>query len=180
MRWARSTFVSRIIACLMLVSLLPALVVPDGFAASESAQSPFEQWVRGQLRVPASEAVDSALKAATKARARTIEQFVAAFLEAYDDGAPVSRAFTDRELSEEALISYLQRRFHGVAAEGVLPRHQLVASGTLIGTAPASAVIADHREGRLEFGPAPEQLLRPALILPVSLHVLNPACPQGP
>lgn len=125
MIWVRHNWASRILAVVLIVSMLPALVVPASRAASGMQFGSYERWIRAQLRIPVDEHVEEAISRAVASRAHSFEAFVATFLEAYEQTAPerpIAQVFTDRDLSDDALISYLQRRYTQVVDDGVLTR----------------------------------------------------------
>lgn len=125
MRWLRSTFFARLIAFLLVVSLLPTLVGQASQASAISVQGSYEVWIRAQLRVPADANLEAALNRAAESRAANIGEFVAAFLAAYESESPdvpVAHAFTERDLTDDGLIEYLQRRYTEIAPDAVLPR----------------------------------------------------------
>lgn len=125
MIWLRKRWTSRLLAAVFALSMVPTLIVPAGRAAGGAQFGSYEQWIRTQLRIPADAAVEKAISVALESNAKSFDSFIVAFLEAYAEAAPqrpVSQVFTQRNLSDDALISFLQRRYSQVADEGVLPR----------------------------------------------------------
>ncbi len=125
MTWARKRWTSRVFAAVLILSMLPTLIVPTSRAVRDVQLDSYESWIRAQLRIPVEGAVENALSHAVESDAESFDQFIAAFIHAYAEaapGQPISQVFTDRDLSDDALISFLQRRYSQIAAEGVLPR----------------------------------------------------------
>ncbi len=125
MMWVRKRSTSRVFAVVLILSILPTLMVPSGRASSSAKFGSHEGWLRAQLLAPADDLVDLAIAVAVESGAESFDGFIAAFLEAYADaapGEPISQVFTDRNLSDDALITFLQRRYSQVVDVGVLPR----------------------------------------------------------
>lgn len=125
----RSTWGLRAAAGLLMASLVPATFATAVHAARHT--SSYADWVRLQLRTPADEAVEQALETAEESRARSLEAFLEVFVEAYEarqPERPLARAFSTFDLSNDALISYLEGRYLRVASDAVLPRTALAAA----------------------------------------------------
>lgn len=125
MRWVRSTYFVRLIAGVLVASMLPALIGPASQASAFSLQGSYEVWIRAQLRTPADEVVEEALDRVSEESTSTISEYVSAFVEALaalDPGTSAAKIFTDQKLTDEALIAYLQRRYTEIAPEAVVPR----------------------------------------------------------
>lgn len=183
MRLARSTFFTRVVAGLLVLSMLPALVAEAGQAPGASLQGTYAEWIRAQLRVPADTGLKKALDTAAQEKASTFEGFLQAFLDAYEaerPDVPMARAFTDRDLTDDALISYLQRRFTEITGEAILPRlcsavaatpHSLKASGSsAVVAAPAAAPPANQASSQAASGET----------VVITVHSLTSARSQGP
>ena len=129
----RNKWGMRAVAALLVASLLPVT-----FAAATHATrptTPYADWVRLQIRMPADAVVVQALEVASESRARSLETFLIAFVEAYEaqhPERPLADAFSADGLSNEALISYLKGRYIGFAGEAVLPRLTLSAATVLV------------------------------------------------
>lgn len=124
MSWVRNGWIGRVLAAMLVASMLPTLVVPPTRAAGGSQFGSYEGWIRAQIRV-SSDVVEKAIAEAVAERTDSLQDFVAAFLESYEAAAPersIAHVFTDRELSNEALISYLQQRYTGTVDDAVLSR----------------------------------------------------------
>ncbi|MEX2399275.1 MAG: hypothetical protein WD423_00795 [Rhodothermales bacterium] len=193
MQHLRSTWLLRSVALLLVGALLPMLFAPSSNApssraplnpaVSSSASSSYADWLRSQLRVPADASVDRALEAAVETRAASITEFVGAFLSAYESDHPdrsAARVFVDRDLSDEALISYLQRRFTEVGGEAVLLRLRLIASttGSTWSSGSVSAVPSRISRALHAARPSVSAFLVDAVV--TSFRSLSPARPQGP
>ncbi len=125
----RSIWGMRSVAGLLMASLLPVTFATAVHAAQHT--SSYADWVRLQLRIPAGEAVEQALETATESRARSLEAFLTVFVEAYQAQQPersLALAFSTRDLSNDALISYLEGHYLGFVGDAVLPRAALVAA----------------------------------------------------
>lgn len=180
----RSTWWVRCVALLLVGALASTLLAPSSAAGSGSLAGSYGEWIRAQLLVPDDPAADRALKEAEAAEihARTFEAFVETFLEAYEarrPGVPVARVFIDKDLSNDALISYLQRKYTEIAADAVLPRLCLAAptfapslsSGSVASS--FSGMDGWERTARLSDAPRTDDVI-------ASLRTLTPARPQGP
>lgn len=183
MRWARSKFLSRVLAVLLIGSMLPPLLAPSNRAASSSLYGSYSEWLRAQLLVPADATFERALLGATESKAKSFEQFIDAFFQAYEahgPDAPVSKAFTGRDLSNEALWSYLQRRYTRIAGEGVLTRLRFAAaSGGTFASASADAAFAAGSTPSVPIS-ADSWRRRGATDHLISVGTLTSARPQGP
>lgn len=125
MKWARKRWPRRVLAAVLAFSMLPTLVMPGTGVAAEAQYGTYERWIRAQIRVPLDAAVEKAIRDAVDGGADSFDAFITAFLEAYSSeapGQPISRVFTDRELTNDALRSFLQRRYSQIADAGVVPR----------------------------------------------------------
>ncbi len=125
MTWVRHRWASRVLGAVLILSLLPTLFIPQAPAAKGAQFGTYERWIRAQLRVPVDDAVAGAIAGAVEARAASLQEFVTAFLASYQEAAPgrsIAQAFTERDLSNDALLTYLQRRYTQVVDDGVLPR----------------------------------------------------------
>lgn len=124
MLWVRNGWMGRVLAAMLIASMLPMLFIPPARAASGSQFGSYERWLRAQIRV-SSDAVENAIADAVADRSDSLQDFVAAFVESYEAAAPdrsIAFVFTERELSNEALISFLQRRYTRVVDDAVLSR----------------------------------------------------------
>jgi hypothetical protein len=133
--------------------------------------------------MPADAAVEEALKEAAQAEAQSFESFIEVFLEAYGarhDQSSAAHAFVKEDLSDDALIAYLQRRYTEVSGEAVLlgfrsvaasvaPASSSVFSGPLAARSPNALPSATWLHAPQEPGD------EPAVRRPVT-----PARPQGP
>lgn len=185
MTWVRKGWAGRLCASVLLLSMLLTLMVPSSGAAADGRYGTYERWIREQLRVPVDAAVEQAIAEAVEVDADSFDRFIVAFLDAFAEAAPdrpLSYAFTERELSGEALISYLQRRYSQVAETGVLPRVffttpvQTQALGGKFGVPPSRA--AEVAIGDLAAGNLATSLSEGAFVL--SIRILSSARPLGP
>lgn len=147
MGWLRSTWGARGVGTLVLAGLLGAsltsTIPPSRYASS------YAEWVRTQFRGPIDEAVEQALADASSDRPRSLDAFLTAFVRAYEarePGATVARSLFALDLSDEALITYLESRYHGVVSDAVLPRAVLV----------ATSLVSSHLSNRLTALGAPD------------------------
>ncbi len=183
MRWVRSTFFARLIASLLVVSLLPTLVGQAGQASALSIQGSYEVWIRAQLRVPADADLEAALNRAAESRAANIGEFVAAFLAAYESESPevpAAHAFTERDLTDDGLIEYLQRRYTEIAPDAVLPRLRSATppvATSLTSPSPTAAVDTTAPKVRTVYGAV---TLRSGTEHVIPFRILSPARSQGP
>lgn len=124
------------LAVVLIASMLPTFILPVGVGASSSEFGTYERWIRAQLRVAGDSAVEEAIAAATDSRPNSFADFIRAFIRVYVEAAPdrsISRVFLDRDLNQEALLSYLHFRYTQVADDGILTRlYQAKASSTLL------------------------------------------------
>lgn len=183
MRRLRSKCLLRCTALLLVGAMLPALFAPSSRAASGSLASSYAEWIRAQLKAPAHPSVERALKKAAQADANSFNTFVAAFLEAYEAQYPqesAARAFTDKDLSNDALITYLQRRYTEISGEAVLLRLRVV--GTSINTSSATGSTGNHAPQPRGVVPVAPGLISAAASDGVlaTLRTATPARPQGP
>ncbi len=120
----RTAWGMRVLALVMGASMLLAATAPVARASRAVAAMPLADWLRNQLRVPAGEAFEKALATATSTRPHSLRDFLAAFIDAFEaqhPGVAVGAAFTGSDCSEEALIRYLQQRYHRLVDDAVLP-----------------------------------------------------------
>ncbi len=180
----RSTWGMRAVAGLLVASLLPVTFATAVHAAQHT--SSYADWVRRQLRIPADEAITQALETAEKSQPRSLEAFLAVFVEAYAAQQPersLARAFSARDLSNKALISYLEGRYLGFVGEAVLPRAALVAAKVVSkqvlkrGMAPL-ADLTRRTLTRCAWAATLQPSHAPVFI--PSLRVLSAAHPLGP
>ena len=185
MCWARKPYLLRIAAGILMASMLPALFVLPSSAAPGATYGTYSRWVRAQLRVPADASIEAALSRASEERPASLEAFIKAFLNAYEEANPVKSAafaFTGDDLSDDALVTYLQRRYTRVGDEGVLPRVYLSAA------AGATAALASGDSGAIAGGkatPLSHEYGRDAILseeaeFVIPLRTLSAANPLGP
>lgn len=185
MRRVRRPSFLRVLAGIVVASMLPALFVPAGAGASAVAGGTYSRWIRAQLRVPADEAIDAALEKASKSSSATFEAFVEAFLDAYEESGPEQPAalvFAEDELSDAALIAYLQRRYTKIGEEGLLPRTCLVTAAGRSGitfSTHAAATFSGSTGPALSHIGKPVGLLSGDLLV-IPLRTLTSARPLGP
>lgn len=183
MRLVRSTFFARMVACLLVLSMLPTLVGPASQASGLTAQGAYEVWIRAQLRAPASAELEAALERAAEERSNSIAEFVAALLDAYAEEAPgerAARAFMEQDLTDDALISYLQNRYTEIAPEAVFPRLRPIAPpvATSLNTTGASGIVTAAAPSASVHYAKSTLLDRTELVTP--FRILSPARSQGP
>ncbi|MEX0747006.1 MAG: hypothetical protein WD275_03330, partial [Rhodothermales bacterium] len=70
----------RLLAVLVIASMMPSLFVPTGSGASAAVGGTYSRWIRAQFRVPTNEAIDAALEKASKSSSSNFEAFVEAFV----------------------------------------------------------------------------------------------------
>ena len=184
MIWVRKKWTSRVLAAVLILSILPTLMVPSNRASGSAQFGSYEGWLRAQLRIPADEAVERAIVDAVEAGADSFDAFIAIFLEAYATAAPgesISQVFTDRDLSNDALISYLQRRYSQVVDAGILPRVYLTSfvQNPVIGeSGPSDAAVGAGAAALSGFGAALPALIESTIF--ISLRTLSSARALGP
>ncbi len=180
----RTKWGMRVAAALLLVSLLPVTFATAAHTGRHAAS--YADWVRLQLRIPAGEAVAQALEAASESRARSLEAFLATFVEAYeaeDPEQPLAAAFSADGLSNEALISYLKGRYLGFAGEAVPPRASFttatVAAQQVLNRGMAAlALLTRYDLSRRVFAVSLQPSPAPAFVVP--LRTRCAAQPLGP
>ena len=185
MRWARGPYLSRFLAGILIASMLPALFVLPGIAAPGTTYGSYSRWIRAQLRVPADASIEAALARASEERPASLEAFIEAFLEAFEKANPgrsAAFAFTDVDLSDDGLITYLQRRYTRIGDEGVLPRVYLT---TALGApvAPVSydgEAAGDGRAATQLHTYEREVILSAEAGVVIPLRTLSAAHPLGP
>lgn len=185
MAWVRNRWAGRVCATVLLLSMLPTLAVPTNRMAGDAQFGSYERWIRNQIRVPVDAAVEKAIAEAVASDAESFDSFIATFLDAFGEVAPdrpLSQVFTDRELSDDALISFLQRRYSQIADEGVVPRvyvasfiHNLLVSGKS-GLDAARKFSADM--GRADRGSFMPPVVEKTIV--ISLRTLTSARSLGP
>ena len=185
MRQARTPYLSRLIAGILLASMLPALFVLPSSAASGATYGSYSRWIRAQLRVPADASFDVAISKASESRPGSLEAFIEAFLDAYERANPgksAAQAFTDIDLSDDALITYLQRRYTQIGDEGVLPRVYFTtasSAGIAAGQADTCGDAVSESDPQLRAHSGAGTICAEAAIV-VSLRTLSSAHPLGP
>ncbi len=171
-------------AALLLASLLPVTFATAAHAARHTAS--YADWVQLQLRIPADDVVVQALEAAAESRARSLEAFLATFVEAYEAQHPersLAYAFSADGLSNEALISYLKGRYLGFVGDAVLPRASFTAATVVVtqvlkrGTA-SLALLTRQDLNRRVFAASLQSSSAPVFV--VSLRTRCAAQPLGP
>ena len=121
-----------------MAALLLASLLPVNFAAAFSTArhtSSFAHWLQTQFQDASDAAVQQALSEVSAHRTRSLSVFVRDFIDAYEAQHPNASAayvLAGIELSDEALIAYLESRYMGLVGHGVLPpllvKSQMVAS----------------------------------------------------
>lgn len=186
MRWMRSTWGARLMAAGLVACLLSSVVATGAMGQRRAVGLSYADWVRAQLRVPADDALEAALSEAVSSHPRTLDAFLATFIEAYESRqpqAPLSVAFLSRDLSNDALISYLETRYHGVVGEGMLPRTFFTSALVPFTKAPdRPAMMADVLARHVLDAPLTGEALRPeARYRPAGpVRLLSSAQPLGP
>lgn len=123
MMWVRQRWTGRMLAAVLIASTLATFLLPTNRGVKTQFGT-YERWIRAQLRIPVDEAVEQAIAEAA-AQVGSFEEFVSAFLKSYEEIAPgqsTARAFIDRDLSNDALLTYLHLRFTQVVGDFVLLR----------------------------------------------------------
>lgn len=183
MRLLRSTWLLQCTALLLLGAMLPAFFAPSSHAASGSTSTSYSDWIRSQLRVPVDAAFDRALEEAMASRTHSFEAFAAAFLTAYESHRPgesAARAFVDRDISRDALIAYLQRRYTEIGGEAVLLRLRIAAASisSVPSTSAMATVLVDRGESLWKV-PGAVAVPDPGDVV-AACRPATPARPQGP
>lgn len=138
MQWLRNTWMARGVVALVVTSLVALL-----FASAESSprRAPsYADWVRAQLLHPAGEAVEQALQTASENHQGSLQDFLDAFIDAYEAAHPqgtAAQVFVAHDLSNDALITYLQGRYSRVVGEALLPRTTITVATPSHSTSPA-------------------------------------------
>ena len=180
----RTKWGKRVVAALLGASLLPVTFAAATHTAQHTAS--YADWVRLQVRMPADAVLAQALEVASASRARSLDTFLTAFVEAYEaqhPERPLADAFSADGLSNEALISYLKGRYIGFAGEAVLPRLTLTVATALAkhvmkrGTASLALLTRSDLHRRV-WAASLRPSLRPAFVLP--LRTRFAAQPLGP
>lgn len=151
---------------MLVITSLVALLFASA-ATSPRRASSYADWVRQQLLNPTSELAETALSEATAKDPLSLQAFLEAFLEAVEAEQPhasPANLFVEYELSNDALITYLQGRFSRVVGEAVLTR-------ITIGVASPS-----HNSLSLKHQSSPGTWAKPAFqALATKSETLNPA-----
>jgi hypothetical protein len=186
MLWLQKGWIGRVLAAVLIASMLPTLVVPRARTTGGPQFGTYERWFRAQLRISGDVAVEEAIAAAVAEGTDSVREFVAVFLRSYEDAVPgraIAQVFTERELSTDALISYLQSRYTRVVDDAVFPRsflttavNQTVANGQ---SGASSGVIAGDRASSLIRDIAAGNAHIGALII-IPFRVLSSARSLGP
>lgn len=186
MLWLQKGWIGRVLAAVLIASMLPTLVVPRARTTGGSHFGTYERWFRAQLRVSGDVAVEEAIAAAVAEGTDSVREFVAVFLKSYQDAAPgraIAQVFTERDLSTDALISYLQSRYTRVVDDAVFPRSFLTtAVNQTVANAQSGAsagVVAGDRVSSLIRDISARNTLVGALII-IPLRVLSSARSLGP
>lgn len=185
MQRLRSTWGARLVACWLLASMLASVCTAVTWGGGSSYSS-YANWLRAQLRVPADAALEEALETAAASQARTLDAFLDAFVAAYQAERPagtLAAAFLGRDLSDDALIAYLESRFQGVGGEGMVPRTTWLSALTSVAKASdrfALDVTAAAAQGAVAAHQA--WVAGPKQIVPLAglLRILSAASPLGP
>lgn len=183
MRRLRSKWSMRWVAALLLVSLLPVSFA-TAFSTARHTSS-FADWLETQLQDPTDEAVAAALAEVSSHRTRSLEVFVRDFIDAYEARHPdvsAARVLAGMDLTDEALIAYLESRYLGLVGHGVLPR-LLLKSQVFISTlskrlGPSSSVLADQQRQHRTWTTLWQHAVRPVVV--VTFRQLSSAQPLGP
>lgn len=124
MRVLRTTILTRILTTLLIGSVVAVMLVPSAWAQRNDVAASYEVWLRQQLRVTPDAHMEAALAEALEERPASLEDFLYAFVAAYEAEADVSlsEAFALHAPSDEALISYLHGRYLGIVGDAVMPR----------------------------------------------------------
>lgn len=180
----RTTWNARLVASLLAACLLPAGVLVPRPTTAPAAHTAHAAWLRAQAAGEADVAFEQALEAATAARARTLNGFLEAFVEAHSEPETLGAVFAREGLSGEALVRDLQRGLLGLS--GVPPQGRLAWIGSVPGALPASGralgagvlVSVQRAAQEVPLG-AVVPLTREALVV-VPVRLLWAARPLGP
>jgi hypothetical protein len=179
----RSPYLARIVAGVLTASMLSGLFALPSSSAPEAYGS-YAGWARAQLRVPVDEALESALSKAAESRPISFQDFVEAFLKAYDQegsGHSAALAFTDVDLSDDALITYLQRRYVRISDEGTLPRTYLTTAPSFHPGIATGGYVGVEGQPTRSFIPVYEpQEYGAREVTILLLRILSSANPLGP
>lgn len=183
------------LAALMLLSVLPLVGGPLQAALWRSADVPYGDWLRTQLRVPADAAFEEAVERATAAAPASFEAFLWAFVEAYgslddagdepivSDPTALAAAFSSAPLNKEALVAYLQGQVERSVQQALLPRPVLAAAASSV------SLTSDRQAGAILTTPfraaaaalyGTAVLHAPATFVVLPLRLLSAAEPLGP
>ena len=173
----------RWVAALLLVSLLPVSFA-TAFSTARHTSS-FAHWLETQLQDPTDEAVQQVLATVSSNRTRSLEVFVRDFIDAYQAQRPnasAARVLAGMDLSDEALIAYLESRYLGLVGHGVLPR-LLLKSQVFVSTLSkrlggSVSVLADKQQQHHTWTTMWRHAVRPVVV--VTLRELSSAQPLGP
>jgi hypothetical protein len=186
MRWMRTIRGRRLLVIVLIAALLPTLISPAAATARQATHASYGDWLRSQLRVAPDAAFEQAIEAATRARPQSLSRFLVAFVKAYETESPdtrLSAAFSANELSNEALVSYLERRYQQFGGDGLVPRTR--SSSTLHPHLKAPdrveklwlAVLSTTPERLGQALSQSNHVFRPFIL---SLRILTSAQPLGP
>ena len=180
----RSIWGLRGVAALLLTSLLPVSFAA-AFQAAEQTSS-YADWLRAQIRGPLDAAVAEALDEAADRPAHSLDAFLAAFVDAYEarqPATPLAQRILSLDLSNEALVAYLESRFNGLVGAAVLPRVAVVAAASPSSHAPDRPVLplgawTQHDRQHVRQATSLQQVARPVFVR--SVRLLWAAQPRGP
>ena len=180
----RSIWGLRGVVTLLLASLLPVSFA-TAFQAAEQTSS-YADWLRAQIHGPLDEAITEALDEAASSDARSLDAFLAAFVEAYEahqPATPLAQRILALDLSNEALITYLEGRFNGLVGAAVLPRVTVMAATPANSHTSARSVVplgtwTQHERLPVRHATSLLQVTRPVFLQ--SIRLLLVVQPRGP
>lgn len=135
----------RLVALLAAFTTLTVAVAPN-FSPGAS-YTPYGSWVRTQLNVPSDESVEQILGDLAGERFGSLESFLFAFVEAYEEAneTKASDLFGLEAISATSLVAYLQSRYSSFAGEALPARYLKPYVPAFTGLGDRAALLQTHR-----------------------------------
>lgn len=186
MRLLRNTWLQRLLAGFMLVSMLPVLAGPMVDTAGRTAPHGYAEWMRTQMAGQVDAKVEQALQAALAQPARSFEEFAGAVVSAYEAAAPqasLGTAFAAAGLSNAELVQYLNGRYSNRIDGATVPQGQWRAATLTIASVPGRcAALLDTRpaDTRATFASLRAAVRHIAATVYLPVRIVFAARPLGP
>lgn len=171
----------RLVALLAAFTTLTVAVAPN-FSPGAS-YTPYGSWVRTQLNVPSDEAVERILGDLAGERFGSLESFLLAFVEAYEEanGSNAADLFGVEAVSAPSLVAYLQSRYSSFAGEALPARYLKPYVPAFTGLGDRAALLQTHRIDDFRLASAVVGVFLGQVQTPgVALMLRSVIQPQGP